>query len=158
MINIAKNVALESFSEPDSREINFDNQAEVDHILRVLPYYFKRFEEFCEGKAVTLRKNGKILAIAGLIPTFMGSANLIFFASKDLQAGFDHHVAKAFWIFISTATLQYRRIQTTCLADDSKEAIRNRRFLEFFGFEKEGLMKKYGFDGEDVYMYSIVVD
>ena len=45
------------------------------------------------------------------------------------------------------------RIQTA-VRKDFKTGI---RFVEWLGFEREGLMKKWGFDGTDQYMYARII-
>ena len=45
------------------------------------------------------------------------------------------------------------RVQTA-VRKDFKTGI---RFAEWLGFEREGLMKKWGFDGTDQYMYARII-
>jgi len=43
-----------------------------------------------------------------------------------------------------------KRVQTAV----RKDFIEGQKFAEWLGLEKEGLMRKWGFDGSDQYMYA----
>ena len=49
-------------------------------------------------------------------------------------------------------SLPYTRIQATV----KNNFTQGHRFVKFFGYKKEGVLRKYGADGEDYTMYSII--
>jgi hypothetical protein len=131
--------------------MNFRDQEEYQNIIKAYPTYFDELLEICRGNAFSIFKDGEIIAIAGWVPTVQNFCQIWFFASQKLDQMFDKYVYNAFKMILNVAQSEWERIETSC-----KENKRNKRFLEFLGFNQECLMKKYGFNGEDMYLYAWV--
>jgi hypothetical protein len=144
-------VIVKQFIPLDAKIMSFRDQNEYQCILAVCPYYFENLLEMCEGNAFSVFKNGEIICITGWAPPIQNFCEIWFFASENLNEKFNKDVYNAFKMILNKAKSEWERIQTTC-----KENKRNKRFLEFLGFKQECLMRKYGFKGEDMYLYAWV--
>jgi hypothetical protein len=135
----------------DYRGMKFRDKDEFENITKANPSYFLDLPRLCCGNAFTIFKDGAIIALTGWVPSCMNFAEVWFFASENLEFFFDKDVLRSIKDMMEVAHQQHERLQTTC-----KEDKRNKRFLEFMGFSIECLMKKYGFDGEDMYLYASI--
>jgi hypothetical protein len=145
------NVIIKQFIPLDAKIMSFRDREEYQGLTSAYPLYFEELPGMCRGNAFSIFKNGEIICIAGWAPSLMNFCEFFFFASEKLKDNFDKEVYNAFKMILSKAQSQWERIQTTC-----KEDKRNKRFMEFFGFKQECLMKKYGFGGESMYLYAWV--
>jgi hypothetical protein len=131
--------------------MKFNDRDEYQCLLAACPYYFDNLLEMCQGNAFSVFKNGELICITGWTQSMQNFSEIWFFASENLHEKFDKEVYQAFKMILGSAQSMWGRIQTTC-----KEIAKNKRFLEFLGFKQECLMKKYGFHGEDMYLYAWV--
>lgn len=143
------NVEVKYYHQSDCRLIKFNDKDEYQNIITKVPDYFIILPQACEGNVYSIWKEGKVIAITGWVGTLMSHAEIFFFASEELHEHFDKDVLKAFRTVLNSAKAQWKRLQTTC-----KDIDVNKRFLEFLGFKQECLMKKYGFNSEDMYLYA----
>lgn len=144
-------VIVKQFIPQDVRIMKFRDQDEYQCILAAAPYYFENLLEICRGNAFSVFENGEIICITGWAPSIQNFCEIWFFASENLNEKFNKDVYNAFKMILNKAKSEWERIQTTC-----KENERNKRFLEFLGFRQECFMRKYGFKGEDMYLYAWV--
>jgi len=86
--------------------------------------------------------NGHIIAAAGFIPMWDGVAECWFIGSDRIQTRIKS-VLKTTKQIINEVS--YKRLHSNVRADWMKAI----RFAEVLGFEKEGLMKKFGPEGSD---------
>lgn len=142
---------VKSFVPSDALLMNFRDKEEYNELLRVIPNYFTELAEMCQGNAYTIYKDNEIIAITGWVPSIMNFCQIWFFAAEDLQQKFNIEAFRIFNSILEKAKQEWERIETTC-----KENKRNKRFLEKLGFKQECLMRKYGFFGEDMYLYAII--
>jgi len=106
------------------------------------------------GEAWTITKQGKHVASVGLCPASAGVATVWQLPSKDVvlhQFGY----AKFFrWQLNRTLSENnFHRLQTLCLNDDLHE-----RWMTFLGFEKEGVLRKFGSKKQDYAIWARLTD
>ena len=145
------NIIVKQYIPLDANLLKFRDQEEYIHILKAYPMYFEELLAICQGNAYSIFKDGEIIAITGWVPSIQNFCQIWFFSSENLDKMFDKYVYNAFKMILNVAKSEWERIETTC-----KENKRNKRFLEFLGFKQECLMKKYGFNGEDMYLYALI--
>ena len=100
-------------------------------------------------------QGGKIVGCGGFTPLRTGVAEVWLYLNPD--AFKRKKVALRLMRHILNDIIQrekYHRLQAVVLKG-YKEGM---RFAEFFGFENEGLMKKYTTDKEDFYRYARIID
>ena len=114
-----------------------------------LRHWLDRMEK--KDRAFTLIDNGHLVVSGGIIPIWerMGEAWLI---PSDQIPKYKLKIIKTLRDHISSITEEdgLRRLQAT-VRTDYEVAV---RFIEFMGFKREGLMKNYGPDGVDHFMYA----
>lgn len=96
-----------------------------------------------------LTDDGKVLAIIGAVPTVPGVCE-VFVLASDLQAVHPQSFARPVKRLVLKLRKEYRRIQAVSLADDF-----HHRWLSWLGFKAEGVLKKYGMQGEDMIMWGM---
>jgi hypothetical protein len=133
--------------------MKFRDQEEYKNILETTPEYFIKLYEICPDSSFTVVKDNNIVCLTGFVPSFLSYCDMYFFAAENLEKLFAKDVYMAFKYILNYTKTAFPRIQTTC-----KENARNKRFLEFLGFQQECLMKKYGFRKEDMYLYSLITE
>lgn len=145
------NTIIKTYSIEDAERLNFRDVEEYYNLLEMYPDFFIRIPELAKDYSFTFVWNDRPAAIVLLIPQTKHSGEVIFFSDKELENMFDKSLLKAFRSVLNYYKNHFTRLQATCKRDK-----RNKRFLEFLGFKKEGLMKKSGYNQEDLYIYSIV--
>ncbi len=101
--------------------------------------------------ASILSADGKtVLAVMGAVPALPGVCEVFVLASEDQQK---HPITFAKCVRKELYTLKhkYRRIQAVAKDDDFHS-----RWLLWLGFEREGVLKKFGIHGEDMVMWGLV--
>jgi len=91
------------------------------------------------------------ILVMGVIPINIGIGEVFILPGK----GWVYHtlgVCRILKTELSRFLIYHHRIQATCNTKDEKYG----RFLEMFGFEREGVLRHYNKLGEDFYMYSII--
>jgi len=109
----------------------------------------ERLEEL--GAASILSADGTlVLGVMGAAPTIPGVCEVFVLASEDQQR---HPItfAKCVRKELYTLKQKYRRIQAVAKDDDFHS-----RWLSWLGFEREGVMKKFGMNGEDMVMWGLI--
>ena len=129
-------------------DLTEDNLAKSDEIA-------KRDGEFylTRGPCFSAILDGRVIGSAGIMTMWpgVGEAWLLFSKEVENHKRFVYETVTEYLITL-VCDLDLRRVQAHCNAN-LPVAI---RFLEQMGFEREGLMRKYGTDGSDHYLYSIV--
>jgi len=95
-------------------------------------------------------KDGTILGVLGAVNVMPSVCEVFILATK--QQG-DHPIefAKSVKKKLYELKTKYRRIQA--IASDDKF---HTRWLSWLGFEREGVMKKYGVNGENLVMWGLI--
>tara|TARA_B100000470_G_scaffold200007_1_gene171383 strand:- start:172 stop:639 length:468 start_codon:yes stop_codon:yes gene_type:complete len=103
------------------------------------------------GHSVSVVRNGYLLGAGGIFPIWDGLGEAWVLPSTTVQ----NH--KRMFVKLIRENMErmgdefaFRRIQATARADAPKA----RRFLEFLGFEREGLLRAYGPDGADHILFA----
>lgn len=146
-----RDVIVKNYHPSDCRLMKFNDKDEYQNIIAKVPDYFILLPQACEGNVYSVWNGEKVIAITGWVGTLMSHAEMFFFASEKLHDQFNKDVLKAFRTILNSAKSQWKRLQTTC-----KDIDKNKRFLEFLGFKEECLMRKYGFNAEDMFLYALV--
>lgn len=97
-----------------------------------------------------LCEDGTVLAIIGAVPLIPGVCEVFVIASQEqekYQIAFVKAVKKSLFPLLE----KYRRIQSV-----SKNDAFHLRWLTWLGFRAEGVMRKYGLNGEDMVMWGMV--
>ena len=122
---------------------------DAEELVKTAPHLADRLEEM--GAASILTADGKtVLGVMGAVPTLPGVCE-VFVLASEAQARHPITFAKAVRKELYTLRAKYRRIQAVS-RDDSFHS----RWLSWLGFEREGLMRKYGLHGEDMVMWGLV--
>lgn len=96
-----------------------------------------------------LLADGRPLAVIGAVPLLPGVCEVFVLASK-LQTQFPLAFARPVKRLIFTLRKEYRRIQAVSKADEF-----HYRWLSWLGFRAEGILSKYGLNGEDMIMWGL---
>ena len=107
------------------------------------------------GQAFSLLTNGHLIASGGVYPIWSGFGEA-WFLSSGMGAKHKRPVIVQLKKHIDALSKEheYHRLQATA-RKDWKVA---QRFLEFLGFEREGLMRNYGPDNSDHFLYARIID
>jgi hypothetical protein len=102
----------------------------------------------------SLFSDNEIIVIGGIYRMWEGVGEAFSVMSKNAYK-YPKALFSAFARNIETGITagKYRRLQATVKADFGAGI----RFLERLGFEREGLMRSWGLDGSDYYMYARIV-
>lgn len=117
-----------------------------------IPEYFNNLQKLCSGNALSIWKKNTILAITGWMPNVITNCAYMFFIpSIDLKKYFNKNVLRAFRNILDFVSKNYVRVEADCEKNNTFT-----RFLDFLGFQKEGVMRCASFDHQDLLLYSIV--
>lgn len=95
--------------------------------------------------------NDEVLFVGGIITRWGTCGEGYFLFSDKASELFKHHgrdVIKGTREYIENSP--YTRVETPC----PKDFVEAQKFLRVIGFKQEGLMRKYGPQEEDMYLYS----
>jgi RimJ/RimL family protein N-acetyltransferase len=107
---------------------------------------------YLKPSIATFKNDEEILGVVALIYTEKpGVMEAICYFSDNFK---DHYRSVLKFMKNAVDNTEFKRLQAY-VDVDSKDA---NRFAKFFGFKKEGLMKKFGLGLRDQYSYSIVRD
>ena len=114
-------------------------------------YTNNRLDMAIPGLAFTLFLDETPIVSGGIVPMWEGVAEGWALSSKHI---FDYK--------IKAASLIRKRMDYLCINNKiirlqtavKEEFLTGVRFAQWLGLEKEGLMRKWGFDGSDQYMYA----
>ena len=109
------------------------------------------FQVIAEDSAYTMMEDGHLVGAAGIYRVWDGVGEAWLLPSERLLAR-PRKAVKAVRQFLDDIAERenFRRVQATTHADFH----RGRRFLEWLGFEKEGLLRGYGPDVADHIMFA----
>lgn len=92
--------------------------------------------------------DGKPILLTGLILFWSGVAeNWCMVIDREAMLKYSKYVVKDMLEMIDQAKNAFSLHRIQCIVDAENE--RDIRWASFYGFEKEGLMRKYGHDGKD---------
>jgi hypothetical protein len=95
--------------------------------------------------------DGFPIMVIGVIPMGVGIGEVFILPGK----GWTQHTIEVCRIIkqdLNRIMMFHHRIQAVCNTKDEKYS----RFLELFGFEREGTLRHYNTLGEDFYIYSVI--
>lgn len=96
----------------------------------------------------TVEDSGTVLAVGGVHVMWFGAGEAWVLVSPEAMAvptTFARYTKRAFDSILQDTEL--RRVQASIHVDDDRAY----RFAEWLGFENEGVMRKYGVEGDDYY-------
>jgi len=94
---------------------------------------------------------GAPIMVIGAVPLSINVSEVFILPGK----GWTHYTIEVCRILkghLKNLTIFNHRIQALCRGDDEKYA----KFLEMFGFELEGTLRRYNAAGDDYHMYAII--
>jgi hypothetical protein len=116
------------------------------------------FKKICEhyekaGGAYTLLSSEGVVAISGVVSVMPG-VGAAWAVTSELVNKYPKAYYKGTRDFLRAIISDWRlhRVQTTVIATN-KVAV---NWIQHLGFQREGLMRKYGADGSDHYLYARV--
>jgi hypothetical protein len=95
--------------------------------------------------------DGFPIMVIGVIPLGIGVGEVFILPGK----GWVYHTIEVCRIIkqdLNRIMMFHHRVQAVCNTKDKKYS----RFLELFGFKREGILRHYNTLGEDFYMYSVI--
>jgi len=106
-----------------------------------------------EKYSFTLCDQNRIIAICGVITIHQGVGE-IWLILEDNKSGNTFKIARSLKRLTDSIFRQsyFHRFQSRASADNKVE----NRFLRFLGFEKEGILKQFGLNREDYFVYGRV--
>ena len=116
------------------------------------PDYKERIRKNAErSETITVQKDGEILAITGLVIIHPGMAEIWSFTGKAIDK-YKILFAQASIMVVDFWIRKYNlhRLQ----ANTHVEHATSIKWLEWLGFEREGLMRKFGASAENFYLYA----
>lgn len=99
---------------------------------------------------LTFKKDNNAKAVIGILPLFKGTAEIFMLTTVDLD-NIKFFFVKNIRRLMREALEHYKRLQCNIRVDNDV-AIRH---IEFLGFKRECLARKY-IDGHDYYLYSYI--
>lgn len=117
------------------------------NISEELLYAFNDYENI----KTIFSPQGHPIMVIGAVPLWMNVCEVFVLPGRGWHLhsiGICREIKKE----LKELTQYYHRVQAVCLADDRKYS----KFLEMFGFEYEGDLRKYDARGRDYKMYSIL--
>ena len=119
---------------------------------------FKTWAEAnAHGAAFTARRisDGKIIACAGVRILWPGCGEAwAIFCNEIHRHKIEIHKNITAYLKIIINDFKLRRIQAYVRADVPVAV----DYIEHMGFEREGLLRKFGLDGEDQYIYAMILE
>ncbi len=144
------------YTPSDLLNMDFSDTEEYNNLLSANPKYFSDLFRMSDGEMYTFTEGENVIYIAGFCKSLMNYRDVYLFSSNLMKHRFNLEALKSLKELMAYARVDKNRhglkarLQTGC-----KNIQKNKRFLEFLGFKQECLMKQYGFNGEDMFLYSI---
>lgn len=144
-------ITLNPFKAEDAFKMDWIETEDLAGMLRNNRYIFECLEQ--EGNSQTMtNETGSILGIIVLTPYHAGWVDISMFMAKSIQDEFDKDIYKALQDIVNDLTKKYKRVSLNGKSTNDKLT----KLIKHLGFEEEGVMRKYGWHGEDYVLYSIV--
>jgi len=96
-------------------------------------------------------RDGFPIMVIGVVPVNLGIGEVFILPGKG-WVYYTIEVCRMIKADLNRILMFHHRIQATCNTTDEKYS----RFLEMFGFKREGILRHYSAKGEDFYMYSLI--
>lgn len=113
------------------------------------PQIFEIME--AQGQTYTFVQGASILGLLTIMEIHPRHAQISLAMSKAIQSEFNIRVYKAMKTVIKQVSARYPRVSGEGKASNQKL----NKLMKKLGFKQEGLMKNYGFHGEDHYLWAI---
>ena len=145
-------IAVFRFRAEDAYNMDWIERDDFINMLRGNRYCFDYIEQ--EGITSTLfnEDTEHILGFIRVEEIHDNSCNITMCMSTALQEEFSKDVFKTLRRIVRQATDTYRRVSLCGKASNSKLM----KLIKKLGFQEEGIMRKYGWHGEDYKLFSIV--
>jgi len=137
------------FKPKHAYQMDWKDKDEFYGIIREQPQYF--YSLAASDNALTAVRDGVILGILTTVPLNARSCGFYLNMSNNAVEEFDKDICNLMKSCIKNLTYEYARIVTE--AKESNEKLL--KLTKYLGFVKEGVMRKYGHNGEDYALYAI---
>ena len=144
-------VTLSEFRADDAYRMDWIEAEDLAGMLRNNRYIFEYLEQ--EGNTRTMtNESGDILGIIVLQPYHSGWCDISMFMARPMQEEFNKEIYQALQDIVNDLKSKYNRISLNGKTSNDKLT----KLIKHLGFEEEGIMRKYGWHGEDFTLYSII--
>lgn len=96
-------------------------------------------------------ETGHILGVITLLPKHKDAIHASMFMARPIQEEFDKDICVTLKNIVKNISQRYRRISADGRTSNEKVI----RFIKWLGFREEGIMRRYGWHGEDFTLFSI---
>tara|TARA_R100000458_G_scaffold56669_1_gene61832 strand:+ start:3333 stop:3857 length:525 start_codon:yes stop_codon:yes gene_type:complete len=121
--------------------------------LKLYPFYKRYLEQYANtGVALSVyTENNQCLAMFGVVPLHPGVAEAWLMPSKFISKHrFAFHRATKNFLIFMMAKWKLHRLQILVHSDN----LVSKKWAEVLSFEQEGILKRYGVDKKNFFMYS----
>jgi len=133
-----------------AEHIGLMNIKDKDKLIFKIPTLLEAYEKL--GTSYTFVSDGKYLCTSGIIKYWEGVGEAWLVLSDDMDTSKKSICSIVKKYLDEMLSTEYKRIQATVKADDDVHM----RFIEWCGFRAETILKKYGLEGADYYLYARV--
>lgn len=144
-------ISLKEFEAADAFKMDWIETEDFVGMLRGNRYIFECLEGEKNSQTM-INDTGSILGIIVVTPYHAGWVDISMFMSKAIQEEFDKDIYKALQDIVNNLRSKYRRVSLNGKRSNDKLT----KLIKHLGFEEEGVMRKYGWHGEDYTLFSIV--
>lgn len=124
------------------------NKEQFDFVCKIPDFFFNL------QNALSIWRGDVLLAVTYWVSeSWNRSASMYFIPSIELKKKFNKNVLKSFRDIINFVKAKHVRIDADC--EDNPVF---KRFLEFLGFQKEGVLRCASYKNDDLILYSIIND
>lgn len=145
-------VNFRPFAAADAFQMDWIEEADFVGMLRADRYVFERLEQEGSSETMVNEDTGNILGIIVFTPYCTNAVNLNMFMSKNIQKEFDKDIFKALRNIVNDARKRFVRVSLEGKSSNYKLM----KLIRALGFKEEGVMRKYGWKGEDYTLFSVV--
>jgi len=118
-------------------------------------FYLHMAQMRVQGMSWSAEVDGRIVASAGLVPLWKGVAEAWMISSDDVGR---HQIKVARQIRTMFDDVMWQRGIYRAQANIHHKFEKAIRLAEWLGFEREGLMRRFGVEGADYFRYAKVLD
>lgn len=140
------------FKASHAYSMDWKDKEEFTGLIAGQPQYFYSLE--AQRGALTVVKGNLILGILVIMPINSKHCSVLIYMSTDYIGEFGKDLYKVTQRVIDDLCAEYMRVSAEIKTDNEKLV----KFMKYLGFEEEGVMRKYGYNGEDYSLYAIITD
>ena len=146
------------FKASHAYSMDWKDKDEFCGLIAGQPQYFYSLEAM-RGALTVVKGNPNhpgylILGILVITPINPKHCSVLIYMSMDYIGEFGKDLYKVTQRVIDDLCVEYVRVSAEIKTDNKKLV----KFMGYLGFEEDGVMRKYGYNGEDYSLYAIITD